>query len=188
MVELNDKLFTVTVVDANTITLDGVDSTAYTTYTSGGSIAYGAFYVAKEATRMRDFTSGATLATDHWGATGVAAMMESLAFPLLAAAGGTSMGMKFGNGANQVLSGAASGLGHALTGLFVPKDTGGMSSGGTNLFGTDQLYQHIRNELCAFSGGRWNTGSSAGVCALNLNAARTDANNNTGFRCACYPG
>ena len=188
MVELNDKLFTVTVVDANTITLDGVNSTAYTTYTSGGSIAYGAFYAAKEATRMRDFTSGATLATDHWGATGVAAMMESLAFPLLAAAGGTAMGMKYGNGANQVLSGAASGLGHALTGLFAPKDTGGMSSGGTNLFGTDQIYQYIRNELCALSGGYWNNSSNAGVCALNLSYGRTNASSGFGFRCACYPG
>ena len=188
MVELNNKLFTVTVVDPNTIRLDGVDSSAYTAYASGGTISYGDFYVAKETTRMRDFTSGNNLSTDHWGATGVAAMMESLAFPLLAAAGGTSMSMKFGNGANQVLSGVASGLGHALTGLFVPKDTGGMSAAGTNLFGTDQLYQDIRNELCALSGGDWNAGSGAGVCALYLGLARAASYGAIGFRCACYPG
>jgi hypothetical protein len=188
MVDLNDKLFTVTVIDPNTISLDGVNATAYTTYTSGGSIAYGAFCVAKESTRMRDFASGNSAATDHWGATGVAAMMEALAFPLLAAAGGTAMGMRLGNGANQVLSGAASGSGHVLTGLGAPMNTGGVSTAGANLFGTDQLYQHIRNELCALSGGSWSNGSSAGVCALNLSGARASAGVGSGFRCACYPG
>lgn len=38
MVELNGGSFTVTVVNANTITLDGVDSTAYTAYASGGTL------------------------------------------------------------------------------------------------------------------------------------------------------
>ena len=97
------------------------------------------------------------------------------------------MSMRFGNGANKVLSEDASGVGHVLTGLLVPK-AGGMSSGGTNLFGTDQLYQHIRNEMCALSGGSWGIGSYAGVCALNLGNGRTYAYGSGGFRCACYPG
>ncbi len=37
MVELNDRLFTITSTGANTFTLNGVDSTGYTTYTSGGT-------------------------------------------------------------------------------------------------------------------------------------------------------
>lgn len=36
MVEINDAAFVVTVVDANTFTLDAEDGTGYTTYTSGG--------------------------------------------------------------------------------------------------------------------------------------------------------
>jgi hypothetical protein len=36
MVEITDGQYTVTVVDANTYTLDGINSTAFTTYTSGG--------------------------------------------------------------------------------------------------------------------------------------------------------
>ena len=188
MTELNDRMLTATVLTPDTISLDGVNSTAFGTYTSAGSIAYGDFFVAKESTRMRDFTSGNSGATDHWGATGVAAMMEALDFPVLAAAGGTSMRMRYGNAANQVLSGATSGLGHALTGLFVPKDAAGMSSGGTNLFGADQLYQHFRNEMCALSGGTWSGGSSAGVCTLGLGGARAGASDSSGFRCACYPG
>lgn len=37
MTELNDRDYTITYVGANTFTLDGVDSTAYTAYSSGGS-------------------------------------------------------------------------------------------------------------------------------------------------------
>lgn len=36
MTELNSRWYTITKVDANNFTLDGVDSTGYTTYTSGG--------------------------------------------------------------------------------------------------------------------------------------------------------
>lgn len=38
MVELNGGSFTVTVVDANNVTLNGVDSTTYTAYASGGTL------------------------------------------------------------------------------------------------------------------------------------------------------
>jgi hypothetical protein len=115
-------------------------------------------------------------------------MMDEVPFPLLAAAGGTSLAMRLGNGANQVLSGDAAGPGNVLTGLLVPKDTDGISSEGASLFGTDYLYQRIRNELCALSGGYWSYGSYAGVCALYLNYARAYASYSTGFRCACYTG
>lgn len=37
MTELNDKTYTITVVDADTFTLDSTDATAYTAYTSGGT-------------------------------------------------------------------------------------------------------------------------------------------------------
>lgn len=39
MTELNGRFFEVTVVDANNFTLDGVDSSAFATYTSGGTAA-----------------------------------------------------------------------------------------------------------------------------------------------------
>ena len=38
MVEINDLQFVVTVIDVDTFTLDGIDSTGYTTYTSGGTV------------------------------------------------------------------------------------------------------------------------------------------------------
>jgi hypothetical protein len=37
MIELNGNTYTVTVIDADTFTLDGVDNTAFTPYTSGGT-------------------------------------------------------------------------------------------------------------------------------------------------------
>ena len=43
------------------------------------------------------------------------------------------------------------------------------------------------NKLFPISGGNWNNNSNAGVCALNLNNGRTNANNNNGFRCDCAP-
>ena len=187
MTQLNDKLYTVTVLTPDTISLDGVNSTGFTAYGSAGSIAYGAFYAAKEATRMRDFTSGVTLATDHWGAVGVAAMMDEIALPLVAASGGSSMDQKFGNAANQVLSADTSGPGYALTGIGHPKDINGASTTGTDLFGKDQLYQYFRDQLCVISGGTWYNGSYAGVFARNLHYTRNDSNHLVGLRCACYP-
>lgn len=187
MTQLNDKLYTVTVIDPNTISLDGVNSTGFTAYASAGSIAYGSFFAAKESTRMRDFTSGTTLATDHWGAVGVAAMMEALALPLVAAAGGSPMDQKFGNAANQVLSGDTSGPGYVLTGIGHPKGVNGMSTTGIDLFGKDQVYQYFRDQLCVCSGGSWYNGSGAGVFAGLLSNTRSSANSGVGLRCACYP-
>lgn len=39
MVEITDGIYTITKVDADNFTLDGIDSTAYTTFTSGGTVA-----------------------------------------------------------------------------------------------------------------------------------------------------
>lgn len=188
MTQLNDKLFTVTVVDADRVSLDGVDATGYTAYTSGGTITSGTFHAAKRATAMKAFTPGTTLATDHWGTTGVAAMMDPVPLPLLAASGGTAATLRFGNGATQVLSSDASGGGHTLAGLCAPQNNGAVSASGTPLFGADHYYQYIRNELCAISGGSWSNGANAGVCALHLYSTRTGTLHNVGFRCACFPG
>jgi hypothetical protein len=184
MTQLNDKLYTVTVIDPDTISLDGVDSSAYTAYASAGSIAYGNFYAAKESTRMRDFTSGASIATDHWGTTGVAAMMDEIALPLAAESGGSSMVRYMGSGS---LSPDTSGPGYILTGLGHPKDAASLTAAGADLFGRDYIYQYFRDQLCVRSGGYWSSGSYAGVFARYLNTARYYSYNHVGLRCACYP-
>lgn len=132
MTELNSKLYTITVTGENTFTLDGVNSSEYTDYVSGGTVTDGTFYAAKQATRMKDFTPGNTLVTDHWGATGVAAMMEPFS-PAFQTAGGGVINQRFGS-ENQVLSEATSGDGWLLTGLGIPNDVNGIDTTGTDLF------------------------------------------------------
>jgi hypothetical protein len=41
--------------------------------------------------------------------------------------------------------------------------------------------------LCLISGANWNNGSNAGVWAANWNNARTNSNNNVGFRADSTP-
>lgn len=41
--------------------------------------------------------------------------------------------------------------------------------------------------MCPIGGGNWNNSSTAGVWALNLNNARTNSNNNVGFRADSAP-
>lgn len=186
MTQLNDKLFTATVVDANTVTLDGVDGSAFPAYTSGGSLTSGQFYIAKEATKMKSFTGGAALGTDHFGATGVAAMMEPFAFPFRTDYPNNGIAQKFGNSANQVLDPATSGAGWQLAGLGFPKVMGA-STAGSSLFGQDYFYQYIRNELCPISGMYWGGGALAGPWAVYLSSRRTDSYDAVGFCAASYP-
>lgn len=186
MTQINDRLFTVTVVDANTLTLDGVDGTAFTAYTSGGSLTSGQFYIAKEATKFKDFTGGASSATDHFGANGVAAMMEPFAPAFRTDYPNNGFDQRFGAAANQVLDPATSGAGWQLAGLGLPKAMGASTAGAT-MFGQDRFYQYIRNELCPLSGADWNNGAIAGPWAVNLLGNRAYSLLSVGFCAASYP-
>lgn len=177
---LNAKLYTITAVDVNTISLDGVDGTALPDYISGGTVYFGTFYLAKESVRMRDFTSGNTLATDHWGSTGADAMMDAIACPLPAPSGGVTRLLKMGNGANPAFS--ANALGDA----GIPLSTG-CSSTGIALFGADNHETYLRNELCVVGCGHWSYGSLAGVFARSLYSFRTFSSADVSGRAACYP-
>jgi hypothetical protein len=171
--QLNDKLYTCTVVDADHITLDGVDGSGMTAYTSGGTLTYGTFYTLNTSYAAKDLTGSNTLATDQFGATGVAAHSSAIVPTFRTDYAQNGFDKRFGKSTNQVLSAATSGAGWTLTGLGMPLSTG-ISDGtsGTNLFGNDYLYQYIRNELCLFSGAYWGNGSYAGVWAANWLYAR----------------
>lgn len=187
MTAINDRIFAITVVDADNVTLDGVDSSAFGAYTSGGTATFGDFYAAKQATAMKDFSSGNSSATDHWGPTGVTAMMDAIGVPLRTDYPNNGFSLRWGNGSNQVLAEDASGDPWVLTGLGLPETGQNVSSSGTNLFGTDYFYQYIRNELCLVASMLWNSGSAAGVWGLYLNVHRPSSNYAVGFRAACYP-
>ncbi len=185
---LSSKMWKVdTVPTADTYTLTSApDTSAYAAYdpvADGGTATKGTFYVAKTTTAMKDFTPGVTTATDHWGATGVAAMMEAFTPAFATTYPSNGYAQMFGNGANQVLSDAIS---NVLTGLGIPID-GGVSTVGTNLFGTDYYYQHISNQLCVLSGGYWSNGASAGVLAAYWGSNRGTSYYSVGAVFACYP-
>jgi hypothetical protein len=189
MTELNGRLYTVANKAADTFELSGVDSRGYTAYSSAGTLTKGAWYAAKSSVAMKSFTQGNAGATDHWGATGVAAMMDAFTPPFRAAAGAVTGAFdeRFGSGANQVLSESLSGAGRLLTSLGFPKDSNGIDPSGTNLFGTDYFLQYAVNELCLNAGAYWPDGTSAGVWSLSWSSTRDASGYNGGFRAAAYP-
>jgi hypothetical protein len=139
------------------------------------------YYALKTSVRMKDVTSGTALATDLWGAAGIAALYDELG-ATYGALTASSSGKTFGNAA-QVLSEAVSGLPWQATGLGIPL-VGGV--GGTNAFGNDILYDYRPASMCPISGGTWNTSSTAGVWTLYCNNARAASTNTVGFRAALF--
>ncbi|TSA08011.1 MAG: hypothetical protein D4R73_09145 [Deltaproteobacteria bacterium] len=191
MTVLNDKIYTILKINDDTFSLTGANTTATGAWVSGGTATKGTFYAAKEATAMKDFTSGNNagpggITTDHWGAEGVAAMMDAFV-PVFVTSAGGAFAQRYGNAFNQVLAEDVSGAEYLLAGLGLPFAVTGLSTGGDNLFGKDSFYQYIRNELCPLSGAYWYDASLAGVWSLHWYCDRTNSYSNGGWRAACYP-
>lgn len=184
MTQLNDKLYKLTVIDANTVSLDGVDGTAFTAYASGGSCTTGQFYVLKPSVDVAALTSGATLATDHWGATGVAANFDPIELNFATNYPGNGFAQRFGNGANAVFDWSTP-AGRALAMAGMPA-AGGVSVAGSNLMGLDYYGQYIRDQLCVISRGGWDNATRAGSRARYLYDYRANAYNYTGFAASRY--
>ena len=139
------------------------------------------YYLLKTAADAAAITGGNTLATDCWGATGIAALYDSLGATYESmTASGTNKA--FGNAA-QVLSQATSGNAWAAAGAGIPLVGG---TGGSNLFGNDHMWDYKPNELCVIAGGSLSDGSDAGVWALFLNYVRGSSANFVGFRAASF--
>ena len=185
MTALNDRIYTITVLTADTFSLNGVDASALPAYTGSATATQGTFYAAKTAARMRDFTAGATLTSDHWGAVGAAANFQAIPPPFRTDYPNNGVAQRFGNAGAQVLSSAISGNDWVITSAGLPQ-VGGVSPAGSNQFGADYFYQNIRNELCLIAGGSWSPGSNAGVWAVLWSNARTNSGDNVGFRAASY--
>ena len=184
MTQLNDKLYTITVVDANTVTLNGVDGSAFSAFTTGGSCTTGTFYLLKPTVDVASLTAGNTLSTDHWGATGVAANFDAVTLNFATTYPNNSFGQRFGNGANAVFA-WASAAERALSMAGMPA-AAGMSTTGSNQMGADYYYQYVRNELCVVSRGDWSNGAYAGVRGRILYNSRTNAHYSGGFAASRY--
>jgi hypothetical protein len=184
MTQLNNRLYAITVTDANTITLNAVDGTAFTAYTSGGSTTKGVFYALKTSVDIAAVTSGVTLATDHWGATGAAAQFDVVTPNFTTTYPNNAYGQRYGNAANQVFAWDTA-ANRLLSMLGLPAASG-MSPAGSNAMGTDYYYQYMRDQLCVTSRGHWGSGSNAGSRLRTLDVYRTYAHFAVGFACASY--
>lgn len=139
------------------------------------------FYLLNSSVDVNTITAGNTLASDAWGATGLAAMYTNL---------GATYGMLTASNTNktmgsaaQVLSEATSGAAWAMAGAGVPL-VGGV--GGSNQFGSDYMYDARPNELCTIAGGYWVYSSGAGVWALACDTVRGSSYAYYGCRSALY--
>jgi hypothetical protein len=139
------------------------------------------YYLLNTGVDVTTITAGNTLATDAWGATGIAAMYTDIG-TTNASLTASNSNKVFGSAA-QVLSEATSGTAWGMTGAGVPLATG---VGGSNQFGNDYMYDARPNELCVFAGGGWSDSSLAGVWARAFSGARSTSNSGYGFSSACY--
>jgi hypothetical protein len=144
--------------------------------------AVGKFYVLKTSANMASVTGGNTLATDLWGATGLAALYDDLGVMNSF----TGYAVNFSDrtltmgSASQVLSAATSGTAWQMTAAGVP-----LVTGGSNQFGNDILYDYSTADMCPISGG-WIDSSRAGVWALSWDGSRGYSAGGVGFRSALY--
>lgn len=139
------------------------------------------FFLLNTAVDVTTITSGNTLATDAWGATGLAAMYTDIG-TTYGALTASNTNRVFGAAA-QVLSESTSGTAWAAAGAGIPLAAG---VGGSNQFGNDYMTDYRPNELCVISGGLWDSGAYAGVWALSLNNVRGASDYSVGFRSASY--
>ena len=141
-------------------------------------------YILNTSVAMKSVTGSNTLATDLFGATGIAAMYTSLGatYQSLNKQNGWAY---FGNASNPVFSSAVSGNDWNAAGAGVPLLTG---LGGTNMFGNDGLYNPLTYpaDMAPVMGGYWGDGSNAGVWYLNLYNYRTASSYAIGVRSALY--
>jgi hypothetical protein len=139
------------------------------------------YFLLRTTADVNAITSGTTLATDAWGATGLAALYDNIGATYEAMTASNS-NKPFG-AAGQVLSQATSGTPWGAAGAGIPLATG---TGGSNQFGNDYFYDSRPNELCVVSGGDWLHGIDAGVWALYLPHAFGNSADSGGFRAASY--
>lgn len=140
-------------------------------------------YILKTSARMKDVTGSNTLATDLWGATGIAALYDDLGTSYQVwRETGADRSISYG-AATQVFSEATSGNAWNWAGVGGMLTTG---DGGTNAFGNDIFYDYKPNEMCPISGGNWNSSSGAGVWSLTLSDVRATSASSVGFRAALY--
>jgi hypothetical protein len=159
---------------------------AGTSATSTASISTGDAYLLKPSVALASLTGGFGGSTDAWGTTDSLAANYDLINGFLPW-GGTFAAVRFGNGSNQVFSGATSGTDYLRSWSGIGNQTG-MSASGTNLFGSDRCHQYGRANLFPMASGNWADSALAGVFYRFWSHYRSLSSNTdgVGFRSAAY--
>lgn len=160
------------------LTMAGTGATDSTAITTGNA------YVLKPSTSLASLTGGFGGATDAWGTTSSLAANYDAINGFLPWTSATDWDY-FGNGSNQVFSGATSGTDYLRSCSGIANTTG-MSAAGTNQFGADGNYRYGRANLFPCASGYWGNAASAGVFFRYWSYRRSSGNNSAGFRCAAY--
>ena len=157
---------------------------AGTSATDNTRITTGDAYLLKPSVALASLTGGFGGATDAWGTGANLATRYDLISGFLpwTSANGA---VYFGNGGNQVFSGATSGTDY-LRSCSGIGNLSGMSATGTNQFGNDWCYQYGVANLFPLASGGWDFSASAGVFFRFWNNRRSNATHNVGFRSAAY--
>lgn len=153
--------------------------------TDSAVIASGNSYVLKRSIALASLTGGWNGANDAWGdATNLATKYDSVTglFPF----GSTTGWTYFGNGSNNVFSGATSGTSYLRTACGIQDTTNGTSAAGTNQFGSDGCHQRNCANLFPLGSAYWGHGSLAGVFYRFWSNVRSDDYYYVGFRAAAY--
>lgn len=138
------------------------------------------YYLLNTSVDVNTITQGSTLATDAWGATGLAAMYTNIGATYGALTASNSNKL-FGSAA-QVLSEATTGTAWGMAGAGIPLATG---VGGSAQFGSDYMLDYRPAEMCPIVGGYWADSVSAGVWAVNCSSVAGNSGY-VGCRSACY--
>ena len=157
---------------------------AGTSATDSTAITTGNAYVLKPTVALSSLTGGFGGATDAWGTTSSLAANYDAINVFLPWTSNTGWDY-FGNGTNQVFSGATSGTDYLRSCSGIANTTG-MSATGTNQFGNDGNYRHSRANLFPLASGYWGDAASAGVFCRYWYYYRSYGSSSVGFRAAAY--
>ena len=142
-------------------------------------------YVLKRSVSLSSLTGGWNGTNDAWGDAANLASKYDLVSGLFPWGSATEW-TYFGNGANQVFSGAASGVSYNRTACGVQDTVNGASASGTNQFGADGCYQYNRANLFPIGAGIWSNAASTGVFHRYWSNFRTNDGSAAGFRVSAY--
>ena len=153
--------------------------------TDSAVIANGGAYVLKRSIALSSLTGGFGGANDAWGTASNLAANYDYVSDLFPWGSGTDW-VYFGNGSNNVFSGATSGSSYLRTACGVQDTVSGASASGTNQFGNDGCYQYNRANQFPIGSANWTDGSFAGVFFRHWYYVRSDDSRYVGFRAAAY--